>query len=408
MKNLQKHMICPLPLVLHRSLIFQAVLLGAALLLSGCGALTGIPGHGGGKRFAVEQELVAASARGALKQIDLSKLKGKKVNLFVNAIGDTGAGNLSGGKFSVISQLRGDYVQTPPTTEKTGYQPFKSTTNSNSSTKGSSSSSSSGSDDSTTDTTSDSTSSSSNSSSSTSSNSSSKTSGSNSSNTNGSSSSSTTGWSETESYLPTSKTSQQKGAGGVAQLGLEYKGLGEYHNSETLFGSSDLQYFSALLHTYLFLKGVYVVPPSEAEIDIYITVDVFGTMRSRVEWFLANNEILVARTALEIMAVEHVSGRLVMPPQAVGAEAEYNEQYLLWVGPFSATKYMKKAEPLLCDFTDLQDEKAGQMKPTDQDEPIQYPFRHTVKKLLDDEKSTGGTAGREKDDFTSTPGFYSR
>lgn len=31
----------------------------SALLLTGCDTLTGIPSHGGGKRFAVEQELVA-------------------------------------------------------------------------------------------------------------------------------------------------------------------------------------------------------------------------------------------------------------------------------------------------------------------------------------------------------------
>ncbi|RQK04601.1 adhesin, partial [Neisseria meningitidis] len=33
------------------------------LVLTACGTLTGIPAHGGGKRFAVEQELVAASSR---------------------------------------------------------------------------------------------------------------------------------------------------------------------------------------------------------------------------------------------------------------------------------------------------------------------------------------------------------
>ena len=75
------------------------------VFLSGCAAQTGIPGHGGGKRFAVEQELVAAAARSAIKQLDLSSIKGKKVNLYVNTIGDTGAGNLVGGRFSIISQL---------------------------------------------------------------------------------------------------------------------------------------------------------------------------------------------------------------------------------------------------------------------------------------------------------------
>jgi len=94
--------------------------------------------------------------------------------------------------------------------------------------------------------------------------------------------------------------------------------------SPWLFGSSDLQYLTALLETYLFLKEVYVAPPSEADVDIYVSVNVFGTVRTRVDWLLANNEILQARTALEILAVDHKTGRIVMPPQDVGAEAEYN------------------------------------------------------------------------------------
>lgn len=38
------------------------------LVLTACGTLTGIPAHGGGKRFAVEQELVAASSRAPSKK----------------------------------------------------------------------------------------------------------------------------------------------------------------------------------------------------------------------------------------------------------------------------------------------------------------------------------------------------
>jgi hypothetical protein len=334
--------------------ILKALILGAVLLLSGCGALTGLPGHGGGKRFAIEQELVAASCRGALKQIDLSLLRGKKVNLFVNAIGDTGAGNLSGGRLSVVSQLRGDYVQTPATNENSVYPTYRQTTNSSSTTDGFTDSTSS--------------------------------TGTLTSSNNGSSSSTTTSWSETDSMLPspTSKTTQQKGGGGVAQAGVEYKGMGEYHNSETLFGSSDLQYLAALLNTYLFLKGVHVVPPSEAEIDIYVTVDVFGTVRSRVEWFIANNEILQARTSFEIMAINHADGQLILRPQSVGAEAEYNEQYLLWCGPISARKFMKKADPLLSDFTDLPDAEVTPTKPVEQREPVPYPFQHAVEKYMKD------------------------
>lgn len=37
------------------------LLLTITLSLTACGTLTGIPSHGGGKRFAIEQELVSAS-----------------------------------------------------------------------------------------------------------------------------------------------------------------------------------------------------------------------------------------------------------------------------------------------------------------------------------------------------------
>lgn len=350
------------------------LLLGTLILLSGCGTLTGLPGHGGGKRFAVEQELVAAATRGAIKQIDLNTIKGRKVNLFVNAIGDTGTGNLVGGRFSVVSQLRGDYIQSPVTSEKSVYPRYTSTSSNSSTTNTSSdgsstnNSTSSGENTSTTGTT--------------------TTNGNNFTNTtsggssNNTSTSTTSGQSTTDTLLPSpeSKETKQTGAGGLIQTGVEYKGLGAYTNS-TEITSNDLQYLSGLLQTYLYLKGVNVVPPSEAEVDVYITVDVFGTVRTRVDWFLANNEILRAKTSIEVLAIDHLSGQAVMAPQTAGAEAEYNEQFILWAGPITIRKTLKKAEPLLSDFTGLteQDVKASSTKPdAEQSEPIPYPFRQEV------------------------------
>ena len=300
---------------------FGAVLL---LHLCSCGSITGIPAHGGGKRFAVEQELVAAATRATVKKIDLSTIRGKKVNLFVNAIGDTGTGNMVGGRYSLVSQLRGDYIQTPSVTEKSVFPRYTSTSTGSSGTQG-----------------------------------------------------------VTETLLPAAeqKTSQQKGGGGEAQIGLEYKGLGSYQNSTEIY-SDDLQYLSGLLETYLFLQGVIVVPPSEAEIDVYITVDVFGTVRTRVEWFLANNEILRAKTALEVMAVDHLSGKLVMVPQSASIEAEYNEQYILWAGPVVITKYLHDSEPLLADFSDLSTPTKSphneSLNMAAQDTDIPYPFRFQI------------------------------
>ena len=115
--------------------VLRACAYACLVLLAGCGTLTGLPGHGGGKRFAVEQELVASATRGAIKQIDLSAIRGKKVNLYVNAIGDTGAGNLTGGRFSLASQLRGDYLQAPATTAKSVFPEYTQSTSSSSTTK---------------------------------------------------------------------------------------------------------------------------------------------------------------------------------------------------------------------------------------------------------------------------------
>jgi hypothetical protein len=299
------------------------------LFLTGCGSLTGIPGHGGGKRFAVEQELVAAATRATIKKIDLTTVRGKKVNLFVNAIGDTGTGNLLGGRFSVISQLRGDYIQSPPVTEKSVYPRYTSNSSSTGITG-------------------------------------------------------TEGSTDTLLPSPITKKSEQKGSGGEAQLGVEYKGLGAYQNSEEI-SSDDLQYLSGLLETYLFLQGVKVVPPSEADIDVYITVDVFGTVRTRVDWFLANNEILRAKTALEVMAIEHLTGKLVMPPQSASVEAEYNEQYILWAGPIIITKFLHNSEPLLSDFSsppieNIENIENASVAGSAQDTDIPYPFRYQLEK----------------------------
>jgi hypothetical protein len=306
-----------LPRVLYLAVLF------CLLFLGGCGSLTGIPGHGGGKRFAIEQELVAATTRATIKQIDLTSIKGKKVNLFVNAIGDTGTGNLLGGRLSVVSQLRGDYIHSPAVTERSVYPRY--TTNSSST----------------------------------------------------AASTSSTSTSDTLLNSPEYNVSQQKGGGSEMQIGVEYEGLGSYQNSEEI-SSDDLQYLSGLLQTYLFLQGVYVVPPSEAEVDVYVTVDVFGTVRTRVDWFLANNEILRAKTNLEVMAIDHQTGKLVMPPQSAASEAEYNEQYVLWAGPVTIKKYLKPGEELLSDFTDLQNENLELAEVKMQEEVVPYPFQHEI------------------------------
>lgn len=63
--------------------------------LSGCGTTTPIPAQGGGKRFAVEQALISASARKALNEVPLEKIIGKTISLEVAVIQDEGGGALT-------------------------------------------------------------------------------------------------------------------------------------------------------------------------------------------------------------------------------------------------------------------------------------------------------------------------
>jgi hypothetical protein len=84
-----------------------------ALTLSGCGTLTGIPGHGGGKRFVEEQRLVSASIRGSLKEIDVTPLRGKRVAVIFSLIADEGGGNIVGGRASLSALLTAGTMVSP-------------------------------------------------------------------------------------------------------------------------------------------------------------------------------------------------------------------------------------------------------------------------------------------------------
>ena len=99
-----------------------------ALLLSACGTLTGIPAHGGGKRFAVEQELVAASARAAVKNMDLSALQGRKAAIYISVMGDQGSGTISGGRYSLSALIRGEYTAAPENISDYAYPTVRTST----------------------------------------------------------------------------------------------------------------------------------------------------------------------------------------------------------------------------------------------------------------------------------------
>jgi len=64
---------------------------------TGC-TFRGIPTHGGGKRFYIEQELLAKSAEAAMANISFDGLENTTVRLEIHAIGGEGGGFYSGGR----------------------------------------------------------------------------------------------------------------------------------------------------------------------------------------------------------------------------------------------------------------------------------------------------------------------
>ena len=95
-----------------------------AVTLTGCGTITGIPAHGGGKRYAEEQRLVSASIRSALKDIDVSPLKGKRAALVFDIVADEGGGNMSGGRISPAMLFSVGSMMSPVTSTSSAFQIF--------------------------------------------------------------------------------------------------------------------------------------------------------------------------------------------------------------------------------------------------------------------------------------------
>lgn len=270
-----------------------------SMLVSGCGTLTGIPSHGGGKRFAIEQEMVSASARAAAKDLDLHALAGRKVALFVTVIGDEGSGTLTGGRYTLDALVRGEYSSSPTTTTHSLYPTYPTTATTDS----------------------------------------------------GGIITTTVG--ESALNAPSKSVTNSRGHNKNAGIGVRIGGQGDYRNETLITNPRDVTYLSNLLQTVFFLRGIEVVPPALADTDVFVTVDVFGTIRSRTEWAIANQERLIASTKLEVFAVDRKSRSLVMTPRVSAFEARYEEQFAMWIGPYQTTKDVAKASSLPVDFSDV-------------------------------------------------------
>lgn len=268
--------------------------------LTACGTLTGIPSHGGGKRFAVEQELVAASARAAVKDMNLKALKGRKVAVHISAMGDQGSGVLTGGRYSIDALIRGEYANNPDTRTEYTYPSYDTTATTTADDLASST------------------------------------------------------VSKSILNAPSFSRTRSSGGGGNANIGFNINGMGGYANETLTTNPKDASFLSNLISTVFFLHGLEIVSPEMADTDVFIHVDVFGTIRSRTELHLYNAETLRAQTKLEYFAVDRQTRKTVIAPKTAAFEALYKENYALWTGPLKIKKSVQATDGLMVDFSDVE------------------------------------------------------
>ena len=227
--------------------------------------------------------------------MDLAALQGRRTDVHISAMGDQGSGSMTGGRYSIDALIRGEYANSPDHTYPS-YQTRADT--------------------------------------------------------------SASGLDSTTRSLsvlnaPAHSLTRSRGAGSSGNLGLGINGLGGYRNETLTTNPRDAAYLSGLVQTVFFLRGLDIVPAEAADTDVFVNVDVFGTIRSRTELHLYNAETLRAQTKLEYFAVDRKTGRIVIPPKTSAYEAAYQEKYTLWMGPYSVKKNVKASDGLMVGFSDI-------------------------------------------------------
>ncbi len=237
--------------------------LGFLAGLTGCATYTGIPAHGGGKRFAVEQELVAASARAALKNMKLPIDRSKEISVVIVMMGDEGGGsNYSN---------RGLNFNLQSVSNKISQIAIDRTNNVN------------------------------------------------------------------------------------AIIGL---GGGNQNPSYAAFSTpyanpADSNFFKTLVSISLIQRGFKVTAAENADYQLMIVVDVFGTIYQRTDYQALNSETLNALTKFEYSLIDMRTRLLAATPEVVSYKAIYKERYVAWNGPINTQMSVDVAEPLMVDFKSI-------------------------------------------------------
>jgi hypothetical protein len=162
---------------------------------------------------------------------------------------------------------------------------------------------------------------------------------------------------QTISPAATESSTKTEGKREEKNLSLSYQGIGSYQNIAV--PKSDAGLLMGLVRNYLLFNGAIPTVPTDprADILVYVTVDVFGTVRSRFDALAYNNESVRAETSFEISAFDR-EGKMIMAPKVANREARFMEHYLFWAGPFVTQEKVSKGKGLLVDFTDVDGSKA--------------------------------------------------
>ena len=153
---------------------------------------------------------------------------------------------------------------------------------------------------------------------------------------------------------PSHARSKTGGASSTSNIGLNINGQGDYRNETLITNPQDTTFLNSLIQTVFFLRGIEIVPAQYADTIMFINIDVFGTIRSRTELHLYNAETLKAQTKLEYFAIDKNNQQLLIKPTTNAYEAQYQERYALWTGPYAINKNIKATDGLMVDFSDIE------------------------------------------------------
>lgn len=361
----------------------------AVMVLPSCATLTGLPGHGGGKRFSEEQRLVASSIKLSVSHIDVSKLRGKNVGIVFGLIADEGGGNIVGGRASITAVLTQGSVSVPSSSTRSTvdiFQVANGSTNTVTSTgTGTTGSTSNATTQNTTTTNSASTSNatttgttnavttsefSTDANQTTATTSTSTTAGTGT----GTSTATTTGTqAQTGTGTSTNNSTQTgsttgtsgqaiitgsdtsaSGAQSQTNVGITYEGLGQYQNLAV--PKSDAAFLMSEVRNHFLLNGVHVRSPADpaAEIFVYVSVPILGINRSRTDLLVYNQESLRAETYIEVFAINR-KGRVIMKPQIGNFQTFYKEDYVAWSGPYNTRRGAKVGKGLITEIGETSD-----------------------------------------------------